>query len=290
MIAEKLLRVLDILNTATLQLEGGFVLNPRVEAEIIVGEVLGLARAELYLNRDGTLTASEASSIEKILTDRLSGKPLQYILGHQQFRYLDIKCAEGVLIPRPETELLVEVALGELENLGGARSVLDIGTGSGAIALSIAYEYEDACVCAVDISTRALALARDNVVLNGLADRVEVIESDLFSGVAHLKGTLDMVVSNPPYIPCSEIASLQREVTFEPRSALDGGEDGLAFYRKIVYGSPEFLKQGGFLLFEVGINQSEPVRELIEDTGWFADTDVLCDYQGIERIVKARRA
>jgi len=287
--AVKILTIKEAINRATLALEGGFVINARIEAERIICEATGLARAELYLNRERELTASENAFIESAISERLGGKPLQYILGHQQFRHLDLKCRENVLIPRPETELLVEEALYEIGKLGGPGLILDIGCGTGAIALSIAHEHKEARVFASDISPAAVELTKENANLNDLLDRVQVVRSNLFSELGSLRGRLDVLVSNPPYIPGKELSSLQREVQFEPRLALDGGEDGLDFYRAIIEQSPEFLKSGGVLLLEIGFGQAPGMAALLNNSGYFNDVDLRKDYQGIERIVKARR-
>jgi release factor glutamine methyltransferase len=280
----------DVLTQATLQLEGGAVLRPQAEAERILEDATGLSRAELYLNGERRVSLPEREFVENALGRRLTGKPLQYVLGHQQFRYLDIACREGVLIPRPETELLVEAALTELKRRGGLRTVVDIGSGTGAIAISIAHEYEKATVYTADISEQALTLTKENARSSGVSDRVHAINSDLFSGLGELTGRLDMVVSNPPYIPSGELATLQREVQFEPRTALDGGNDGLDFYRKIIRHSPEFLKSGGALLLEIGIDQASYVVALLKEAGCFTDIEVRKDYQDIDRIVFARKA
>lgn len=289
MVTAKTLTIFDILSWAIQELQGGLVLSPQVEAEIIVGNAVGLSRAELYLNRQQAVAKPELEFIKKAVADRTTGKPLQYILGHQQFRYLDLVCWEGVLIPRPETELLVEKALDELNTSGGFKNVLDIGCGTGAIAISIASEYRGASVYASDISAKALLLTKENARLAGVLDRVVVVKADIFAGLEDIKGELDMVVSNPPYIPSSDLSLLQREVQFEPRVALDGGEDGLDLYRAIIEDAPGYLKSGGVLLFEIGIEQTAQIADLIKSTGRFADIEVFKDYAGIERIIKARR-
>ncbi|MCL6471255.1 MAG: peptide chain release factor N(5)-glutamine methyltransferase [Firmicutes bacterium] len=288
MIATKSSAVVDMLNWATLELKGGSILNPRVEAEYIIGDAVGFSRYELYLNREYVVSPEEYDFITRAVKQRLTGRPLQYILGRQQFRYLNLMCREGVLIPRPETELLVEEALKQLRMLGGTRKVLDIGCGTGAIALSIAHEYKDSVVFATDISPEALEVAKENAKTANLSDRVRFIQSDVFSGLWDFKNEFDLVLSNPPYIPSGEIVLLQREVQFEPRLALDGGKDGLDFYRVIVKDSPRYLKPGGILMFEVGAGQATKVADLLRDTGFFAGIGVINDYQNIERIVKAQ--
>lgn len=288
MITARVSTIFDILSWATQELQGGSVLSPQTEAERIVGDAVRLSRAELYLNRQQAVTDSEFAFIKRAVADRVTGRPLQYILGHQQFRHLDLVCREGVLIPRPETELLVEKALSELKSSGG-RIVLDAGCGTGAIAVSIALEHKGAIVYASDISIGALSLTEDNARIAGVLDRVHVVKSDLFTNLKSLKGQLNLVISNPPYIPSRDIGLLQREVQFEPRAALDGGEDGLDFYRAIIENAPEYLQSGGVLLFEIGVGQAVAIVDMMGNSGMFADVEVFKDYAGIERIVRARR-
>lgn len=289
MVHDETATINTMIQWATHELAGGSIINPLGEAEWIIEDITGLKKAELYLKRDYALIDAEVDLIEHAVHERLSGQPLQYILGHQQFRYLDLKCRGGVLIPRPETELLVDEALKELERLGGAHTILDIGAGTGAIGLSIAHEYEGAKVYSVDISDDALELTRENAEAYGLLDRVTIIKSNLFDALDDLKGTLDMVVANPPYIPSRDMPRLQPEVQFEPALALDGGEDGLNFYRAIVLRAQDFIVPGGVLLFEIGFNQAEDVARLIEDTGQYTGVAVYKDYQGYDRIVRAQR-
>jgi release factor glutamine methyltransferase len=166
--------------------------------------------------------------------------------------------------------------------------VLDVGCGTGAISLSIAHEYPAAIVYMVDKSDAAVALAIENMQRNNLQKRVKVVKSDLFNEIGFLKGSIDIIVSNPPYIRSDDMASLQREVKFEPHMALDGGVDGLDYYRVIAGVAPDYLKKGGMLLFEVGYDQGQDVKGIIEATNSFTEIGSFFDYQGIERIVSAR--
>ncbi|MDI6815716.1 MAG: peptide chain release factor N(5)-glutamine methyltransferase [Actinomycetota bacterium] len=281
----------EAIKQATLQLEGGSLISARVEAERIVGEALGFERADLYLYSEQELTAGAQAFITVAVAERLGGRPLQYILGHQCFRHLDLVCRENVLIPRPETELLVEEVLAGLDDLRtlGVPLVLDIGSGTGAISLSIAYEYSQARVVATDISDEAVALTRENAARNGLLDRVTVAQGDLFDGLQDYRGCVDIVVSNPPYIKTSDLDGLQGEVRREPRLALDGGEDGLDFYRVIIKEAPAFLKPGGLLFFEIGFDQAADIVAICEKSGSFKDVEVRKDYLENDRIIKARR-
>lgn len=281
----------EAIKQATLQLEGGSLISARVEAERIVGEALGLERADLYLYSEQELTASAQAFIAGAVAERLGGRPLQYILGHQHFRHLDFVCRENVLIPRPETELLVEEVLAGLDDLRtlGVPLVLDIGSGTGAIALSIAHENDVAQIVAADVSDEAVALSRENVERHGLTDRVTVVQSDLFGGLQDYRRCVDIVVSNPPYIRTSDLESLQGEVRREPQLALDGGEDGLDYYRAIIEEAPAFIKPGGLLFFEIGFDQAADVVAICENSGSFKDIEVRKDYLENDRIIKARR-
>jgi release factor glutamine methyltransferase len=300
-----------MLTGTTRELEGGSVFLPRVEAERILTEATGLSSLELRFERQRILTEAEVAFVERVVAERVTGKPLQYILGHQHFRMLDLACREGVLIPRPETELVVDAVLVELtqcsirkalhashehEQYDGAWAqdelakrpiVVDIGCGTGAIALSIAAECPQADVYATDISDQALSLIRENAEIAGVKDRVTIIKSDLFGALDALKGRVNVIVSNPPYIPTDDLATLQREVLREPRLALDGGDDGLDFYRAIVGRAGEFLMSGGCIVFEIGFDQGPAVAALLATAG-FSDVAVLKDFQVHDRIVIAR--
>jgi len=219
---------------------------------------------------------------------RLDGIPFQYIVGDQPFRYLNLKITPEVFIPRPETELLVDRAIELAKDLTGQITIVDMGTGSGALALSLAQEIPQGYIYALDISPEALKVARENAFLCHLENRVTFIQSNLFENLdPGLKGKIDMIVSNPPYIPSFSLSSLPREVQKEPLIALDGGSDGLKFYREISAVAPQYLKSGGYLIFEVGMGQADRVVEMMEKTGNFKEIEVFKDYAGIERIVKA---
>ncbi|RPJ11358.1 MAG: peptide chain release factor N(5)-glutamine methyltransferase, partial [Deltaproteobacteria bacterium] len=201
---------------------------------------------------------------------RLSGEPLQYLLGHQEFWSIDLQVDPRVLIPRPDTELLVEQALSVLSNmdLEKALIILEIGTGSGAISIALAREVRGSFLVATDLSREGIHLARFNARQAGVSGKIAFVVGDLFRPFHHReeKGVFDLIVSNPPYIVRSEIERLDREVKdFEPTLALDGGEDGLDFHRKILFESPMYLRQGGWLLLEVGQGQAEAVCGIMEE-------------------------
>jgi release factor glutamine methyltransferase len=253
--------------------------NARLEAEWMLCEILGLDRVGLYVNFDKPLSAAELAHFRGMVARRARREPLQYILGTQEFMGLDFEVAPGVLIPRHDTEVLVEEAV---RRGGNARKVLDIGVGSGCIAVALARLLPDAQVFGVEQSPEALAVARRNAEKNGVA--VTLREGSLFEPFPGER--FDLIVSNPPYIPTADLAGLQPEVRdFEPTGALDGGPDGLDFYRRIIPAAPDYLNPGGWLLFEVGIGQAEQVLGLFGETGRFGELFTAKDPGGIERVV-----
>jgi len=237
------------------------------------------------------LGEKEKKEVEQLLQRRISGEPLQYILGQQEFWSTRFKVDTRVLIPRPETELLVEQALSMLSKISLERRpvVLDIGTGSGALAISLAREWGNIRIFASDISGQALILAKENARSSGVLEKIDFVNGDLFSPFTEGE-TFDLILSNPPYIRRSEMGHLAREIRdFEPAIALDGGEDGLDYYRKIVSQAPSYLRNGGWLLLETGQGQNGKVLEMMEETGLFAGTDSVRDLSGIGRVVKAQK-
>ena len=260
-------------------IEGG-----RREAELLLAEVLELDRVGLYLNFDRPLSESERQSYRELVEQRGRREPLQYILGEAEFFSLPLKVAPGVLIPRADSEVLVEEALRLLAPEVEGR-VLDVGTGSGALALAIAHEREQLQVWGVDVSETALQLARGNAALNQVAERTEWHKQDLFTLA---DGEYAMVVSNPPYIPSGDIAGLMPEVRdYEPHLALDGGPDGLDAYRALAHQAQHLLRPGGWLLVEVGFDQAASVSKLWEQAG-LTEIFVRRDYAGIDRVVGGR--
>jgi len=276
--------VLKILTWTKGYLADKGVENPRLEAEWMLCEALSLDRVGLYLNFDKPLSESELAAYRGMVARRGRREPLQYILGSQEFMGLDFLVSPAVLIPRHDTEVLVSEGI---QRGGGAGSILDIGAGSGCVAVAIARALPQAEVCAVDISEAALAVARSNAETNGAP--VQFFQGSLLEPFAGRR--FDMILSNPPYIPASELATLQQEVRgFEPLGALDGGTDGLDFYRAIVAGAPDHLNAGGWLLFEVGVGQAPEVLGLLKDGGLSADCFTALDPAGIERVVGGRLA
>ena len=254
------------------------------EAEMLITETLHISKSELY---SGNLEISDEISkqIDSLALRRSEGEPVQYVIGHVDFYGLRINVGKGVLIPRPETELLVEQAIKALSSVKGQVSdkclFLDLCTGSGCIALALGRHFPQAVVYGIDKLSNAIAYAEHNRVENKITN-VHFMQGDLFEPIMGMR--FDCIISNPPYIKRSEIPGLQREVRdYEPIEALDGGEDGLDFYRRILSKSPEFLKDNGLLIMEIGIGQSEDILSLALKAH-FSDIEFIEDYAGIRRI------
>jgi len=256
--------------------------NARLEAEWLLCAALGLDRVGLYVNFDRPLTEAELAAYRGMVMRRARREPLQYILGTQEFMGLDFEVSSAVLIPRHDTETLVEEAV----RLGGdAKRILDMGAGSGCIAVTLAKKLPGAELFGVEKSPEALTIARRNAERHGTA--VTLREGSLFEPFTGER--FDLIVSNPPYIPTGVIAELQPEVRdHEPRGALDGGPDGLAFYRVIIPAALNHLNTGGWLLVEVGAGQAEQVLALFGETGKFGEFFTARDQGGIERVVGGR--
>lgn len=266
--------------------------NARLEAELLLASVLGVSRLDLYLQHDRPLDGEEVDRFRELVRRRLRREPLQYILGEAHFRELVLKVDPRVLIPRPETEVLVGEVLAWAERRAaaggvpaGGLSALDIGTGSGAIILSLALEGSFGRLVATDISADALAVARENAERCGLGARVEFREGALWEPLGRDE-RFDVVVSNPPYVAESERGSLQPEVReWEPAGALFGGADGLAVLAALVGGAPSHLESGGLLALEMGADQAAAVVGLIEEAGVYGEPRVIRDLAGRDRIV-----
>lgn len=267
-----------------------------LEAALLLGLATGLDRLNLITRTATQLPEDQWAAYQDLLSRRERRQPLQYITGKQEFMSLDFEVGEGVLIPRPETEHLVEGVLDLEEEQGSpgeghGRLAIDIGTGSGAIAVALASYITSLRVVATDVSAPALEIAERNAQRHGVADRVEFRLGAGLDAVADLGGKADYLVSNPPYIPSGEVALLEPEVRdWEPMQALDGGPDGLAMLRELVAGGPRLLKPGGYLLSEVMAGQAAQVVPMLESAGGWEDVRTISDYGGHERVVVARRA
>lgn len=256
----------------------------RREAGSLLAYVLGRDRSFILGHADDEITPEELERFIEVLEMRARGKPLQYITGHQEFYGLDFEVTSDVLIPRPETELLVEAALKMLEGISSP-SICDVGTGSGCIAIILVHHHPNARTLAIDVSPVALEIARRNAARHSVSDRIAFVRSDCFASVEQPETLFDLIVSNPPYVAESALEGLQREVRdFEPRVALEAGPDGLSIIRRLLTESEHFVKPGGHLLFEIGFDQHESVEQLIERDVWKL-IDIHQDLQGIPRTV-----
>ncbi|HHW48260.1 MAG TPA: peptide chain release factor N(5)-glutamine methyltransferase [Clostridiaceae bacterium] len=280
----------EALKKGTDMLEYVEIETPVLEAGVILSFVLGCDRAYIYSHGDKFIGENETNKFFALIEERSRGKPTQYITGFQEFMSLRFEVNQHVLIPRPETEILVEKIIEYVkENYTGRVNILDIGTGSGCISVSLAYYLPDSHITAVDISWEALEVAKRNAENAGVENRVKFIQSDLFSQLPLLQGNMkyDIIVSNPPYIPSLDLTSLQLEVRgYEPLKALDGGDDGLYFYRRIIKGSLDFLKPGGLLAFEVGYNQAQLVCDLMKEC--FSEVEIIKDLAKVDRVVTGK--
>lgn len=257
-----------------------------LEARLLLEHVCGTGRNDLLVHGDRLVEDVQCSSYEQLLTGRADRIPLQYLTGCQEFMGLNFAADRHVLIPRQDTEILVEEVL---KNLHDGMEILDMCTGSGCILISLLRYSNDCAGLGVDISGGALRVAEKNAqnILSGFPGKVRFLESDLFENVEEM---FDVIVSNPPYIPAGDMEGLMPEVRdYEPRIALDGGEDGLVFYRKILEGSRSHLKKGGMLFFEIGYDQGRAVSKMMRETG-FLDVQVRKDYAGLDRVVFGTRS
>lgn len=257
--------------------------TPRLDVETLIQKVLDVDRLYILLNLERTLSKDEEKLFNEFINERLNNRPIAYIVGNREFMGLDFYVQEGVLIPRPDTEVLVEEVI-ELGKNKGPINILDIGTGSGAITVSLAKYLENAKVTSVDISEIALEIGKRNATSNNVDDRITFIKSDLFTNIdKNVK--FDIIVSNPPYIKREVIETLDKQVKdFEPYNALEGGIDGLDFYRAITSQAKDYLKEGGILAYEVGHDQSEDVSKLMEKYG-YTNIYTRKDLQQIDRVV-----
>lgn len=258
--------IVTALSEAARTLEANGINEPRLDAGLLMSHVIGRDRAFLVAHPEALMTERQLKQFEEFTDRRAQGEPLQYITGHQEFFKLDFEVTPDVLIPRPETELIVESAL-RLFQIDTPFMFADIGTGSGCLAISILNECRKARAIAIDSSKQALRVAQRNADRHCVADRLRLIQSDLFDAIS-VNDTLDLIVSNPPYVSEGEMRTLQREVQREPRSALAGGNDGLALIRRLLLDAPGYLKREGYLIFEFGINQDVAIRDLLDREVW----------------------
>jgi release factor glutamine methyltransferase len=305
--------VLEVIQRSTEYLAKKGVESPRLQTELLLAHLLKLPRMQLYLNFERGLSPVELDAFRELIKRRGQREPLQQIAGSTSFCGLDIAVNRHVLVPRPETELLaehawtflnqlasfsstsahkLEAALGpaiasEKPEPGFSPSALDFGTGSGCLAIALAKKSPPANISALELSPEAIALARENAASHGLAERISFFLGDGFEALP-AGAQFHLIVSNPPYIPGAEIATLEPEVRdFEPRQALDGGADGLDYYRRLSKEAPAFVKPGGKIMLEFGDGQAEPIAEIFQRQKWIVEA-ILEDYTRRPRILIAR--
>lgn len=276
----KVKRLLD--NTRKkVEVLGRDFLSYEVDAYWLLAELTGLSRTSLSLDKNLEISDEDVASFEKMFERRLAGEPIQYILGSWEFMGLKFFVNENVLIPRLDTEILIDYILNNI--IKKDDEFIDMCTGSGCIGISLLALSEAKKATLVDISRPALKLAKKNAKINLVDDKIKLIESDLFKNVEENK--VDFIVSNPPYIRTSVLKTLSDEVKKEPTLALDGGESGLDYYEKIVADSKNYLKDGGKLIFEIGHDQAEEISDILKENG-FEDIEVIKDLSHLDRIVK----
>ena len=284
--AMKKWRIIDLIQWTTQFFEKKRIPDARLNAERLLSRALGLTRVQLYLQFENILSQTELDNFRESVKRRLNNEPLQYILGETEFMSLPFKLSPSVLIPRPDTEILVEQVLAyTLKDT--ETTILDIGTGSGNIAISLAYYRPKSQIVAVDISQEALDIAKENAGLNRVGGRIQFIRDDIFDSAFILKigGNFDIIVSNPPYISETEFQSLPEEVrNYEPEIALRDGADGLTFHRRIAQVAYEMLNAGGKIFLEVGMGQWKAVKEILQQNG-FQNVSVAKDLAGIDRVL-----
>ncbi len=283
--------IAETIQKAAERLSAQNVPNARMDAELLLRHALGKDRAWLLVHMQDRLDNQDQRSFEKSIDRRNHREPLQYITGAQQFWGLPFTVTPDVLIPRPETEFVVETGI-KAVGVVPAPVIIDLCTGSGCIAISLAKELPKARFFATDRSDRALHIAQENARQNGVADRIRFLEGDLFGPLEEmdLRGRIDCTVTNPPYVRSGELATLQPEVRdFEPEMALIAGPEGTEIAEKIIRQAPEYLKTGGSLIMEMGIGQATALRNILGDTGKFGSIEIVKDLAGIERVIAAKK-
>ena len=269
--------------------------DPDINAEVLLSHVLSCDRLKLHTNPENIIKDKDVIKYKELIKKRARHVPLQYITGHVEFMSLDFIVDKSVLIPRPETEILVETALKKVKNgvfPNNTITIVDIGTGSGNIAISLAVNLQNVQVYASDISKDALDIARINARRHDVAEKIRFLHGYLFEAFdGHLeKGSINLIVSNPPYVSESGLNNLEPEIKeHEPYEALIAGKDGLCFYKQIIKSASDWLKPKGCIILEAGETQAKAIIELIGKEGYFEDIEIIKDLQGKERIVSAKR-
>jgi len=278
----------DIIHETTQKLGAAGIPSARLDTEVLLAFCLGCDRMEFIKNPDRRIRDTQKTTFNHMVARRLRFEPVAYITGRKAFWSFTLDVNPDVLIPRPDTEVIVEeaLALSRIQAFDKPR-ILDIGTGSGAIALALAKEIPDAEITATDFSPAALTVAQKNASTLGLENLITFLQSDLFEQV---HGEFDLIVSNPPYIGAEEYETLPAGVKdFEPREALWAGQTGVEFYEKLIYQAHRLLTENGWLLLEIGAKQGDSVRALMTNAGFYDRIEVRTDYAGLSRVIKGRR-
>jgi release factor glutamine methyltransferase len=280
--------ILKLLEWTTAYFKSHAIESPRAAAELLLAHVLRLKRVDLYVRYDQPLIAAELQQYKSLIKRRVDREPVAYILGTKEFWSLDFAVTRDVLIPRPETECLVETALARLdqEPQPGARCIMDLGTGSGAVVLALAAEQPQHRFFASDISLKAIELARQNARSQGMAEKIHFLCGHWLQPLHSRTPVFDMIVSNPPYIKHAALDGLQPEIfLYEPLTALDGGQSGLRYLKQIIVAAHPHLKTGGSLLLEIGHDQQKAVFDVCRDVGRYENIRCVKDYSGYDRVV-----
>ena len=279
-----MITVLESIKLSTDYLTGKGIESPRMNAELLLADIIGCKRLELYLSFDKPLREVELQKYREFIRRRGNFEPLQYILGKVEFYGLEFMVNPSVLIPRPETELLVECIIGQSNNEKD-QSILDIGCGSGNIAVALAANIEKTKIVATDINEQSIKMAKHNAEINNVSEKIEFICHNILNEDLDVFPVFDVIVSNPPYVSKESFPTLQKEITgFEPRIAVTDENDGFTFYKVIANKASSKLKKKGKLFFEIGENQSENVIRIMEENQ-FIDVHVIKDYENLDRIV-----
>jgi release factor glutamine methyltransferase len=261
--------------------------SPRLDTEVLLAHALGCKRIDLYTRHDEEAEEQKRTRFRDLIRQRIEGCPVAYLVGRKEFFSLELEVSRAVLIPRPDSECVVDECL-RLAKAMPAPRVLDVGTGSGNLAVVVARQHKTAHVTAVDLSPEALAVAERNAVKHGVGGRMRFLGGDVFGPLA-AEERFDFVLSNPPYIPHDDIAQLEPGVRdYEPHLALDGGKDGFAVFDRLIAGAPQYLNPGGYLIVEIGSPQEAPARQRIEAHGGYELAKTVYDGSGHPRVLKAR--
>lgn len=275
----------EILKKEINNLKQNNIENSTLKAKILLENILNVKKEYLLIHSEEEVKQEDKIKYENCIKELIKGKPLQYITNNQEFMGLNFYVDENVLIPQPDTEILVEKAI-EIAETTQKNKILDMCTGSGCIAISLAKKINNAQITAVDISNSALNVANKNAINNNVENKIKFVNSDMFNNIEE---KFDIIVSNPPYIETETINKLEIEVQNEPHLALDGGIDGLKFYKIIANNAFEYLNENGYLLLEIGYNQQNSVTQLLQDIGKYKNIETIKDLGGNYRVVIARK-